>query len=284
LSLTGNLQVAGNLNVDGTTDLEFISGTKLTLLGAAANDFRSGLKTALTVTIQNGGLFTQYLSGGTTGTLRTVTKIGASNIETGALTPGSSTAADIYTIGGLTALLGVYFGSTLQVQGQTTLNSGLSVNGTISIPTKTYISLASGGPADSDTISSTNYDTTALGIIGHGTSPNRNIHLWDNVIVEQEITSRGTTFSSLQSQITYLNGLIPITYFVGGSFTLPALANGPKKPIIYVFNNSGGNIGVSSGGGAFYGSGYSNSAGPVVIGPYSCKIFGNDTYNYLVMY
>jgi hypothetical protein len=98
------------------------------------------------------------------------------------------------------------------VPGNLTINGNLVAPKIINTPTFTNglglpigqkINLQSNisGNNVADTISTGTFDATALCIVGHGTgsgneSGTRNIHLWDNVLVDKDLTVKGNLVSS----------------------------------------------------------------------------------------
>jgi hypothetical protein len=72
------------------------------------------------------------------------------------------------------------------------MGGNLNVTGDIIIPEGKTMYFENGSDGQTDSISVNRFDNPALCIVGHGTgnqgrSPGRNIHLWDNVIVDSNL-------------------------------------------------------------------------------------------------
>jgi cytoskeletal protein CcmA (bactofilin family) len=139
--------------------------------------------------------------------IQSLSQVALNLISTGAnIVPGNLTISGNLATNGNTKISGnldttgnTTINGDLNIKGNTTLNGtvntvkDLNVNGNFGVPLGRSIFFQNGtGDGVSDTISVNTHDNPALCIVGHGTgnqgrSPDRNIHLWDNVIIDSNL-------------------------------------------------------------------------------------------------
>jgi hypothetical protein len=101
--------------------------------------------------------------------------------------------------------------------GTTTPAYALDVNGDIRFKNGSII-VGSSFDGVSSSISDSKYDANNMCIVGQGQYPNRNIHLWDNVTVDRNLTVKGSIISGGSfGAVMYDYGGSPPSYNIFGS-------------------------------------------------------------------
>jgi hypothetical protein len=166
--------------------------------------------------------------------------------------------ADIASIQSLGEVAKALIGGGNLVPGNLTISGNLTAPNIINTPTFTNgirvplgqkINLQSNtiDNNNADTISSGTFDVSALCIVGHGSgngSPIRNIHLWDNVVIDRDLnvksnlTSNSATITgdfTVNNNITSKSATITNDFAVNGKLNVGGRIKA-YTPIIYINN------------------------------------------------